>query len=323
VNKEELAKSIMATKTVEDLIPIIEENQGVFAELETTATEFEDVKSELIKFLGVELAPPAAPPTASGKLAALLAKKKAESTSTPAPTSDMVIAFDPKSFDPNAVYVEAEKLQIGQLRKFYKQIVELSPVDIPSTPGMKKDNMLESIATGLIAIQENGPKSAATESAPETSGECALEITADTVKAAIESADKPTLVAMCDASGIQLNALQKKSAAVMGKLLQDKFPPVKAEAAAPTSKLGKLKLGLKKTDEAPAPASKAEESYFSMAFNTIERMMLEGAEESAIVDAVVPIFTAAGKKPQKLILKTRVKQLMEIISVEHGLKAKK
>lgn len=323
IDKTELAKSIAACKSIDDVIAIVEGNQGPFEGLDITETELEPVKAALINHLGVDLTPPAP----ANKLQALLAKKStasaAPAAAAPAVVSlggDFVIPFDPTSFDPNAVYEAAGGLQIGQLRKFYKQVTEISPADSPAEPSMKKDAMLDAIATALIAIQENGPKVTAapvTNPAPaETKAECALEINSTTIKAAVDANDKDGLVAMCDAAGIKLNALQKRSIPQMEKMLNEKFPA----AAAPAAGKGKLKLG---TAKPTAPATPVlGKSYLTQAFEMIETMTLAKSDEAAIVEAVMPIY-ASGGKTNKLVIKTRVKQLMEIVAVEHGLKAKK
>lgn len=314
ISKEDLAKAIDACTSVDELIAIIESNQGPFEGLDINDTELVPVKAALIGHLGVDLTPP----KPSNKLADLLKKKTAANAAAApaAPVSDLVIPFDPTSFDPNPVYEEAGKLQIGQLRKFYKQVIELSPVEIASEPGMKKDIMLDAIATALVAISENGPKVAAAPAPAAPAAECKMEVNSALIKAAVEAEDKESLIAMCDALGIKLNALQKRSIPQMEKMLNEKAP---APATPAGGKLGKLKLAGKTTPPAAEPANA---SYLTTAFMTVESMVLAKAEESAIVDAVMPIYASAGKT-NKLVIKARVKQLMEIVAVEHGLKAKK
>jgi hypothetical protein len=310
IDKVALAKAIAGCSVVDELIAIIEANQTPFEGLEINDTELEPIKAALIKHLGVDLTPPAAAPAPTNKLADLLKKKTAAAPAAPAPTSDLVIPFDPNAFDPNVIYTQAEGLQIGQLRKFWKQVMELSPVAMDAAPGMKKDLMMDQIATGLIAISENGPKKVDATPPAAAPAECALEINPTSIKTATDANDKDSLIAMCDAAGIKLNALQKRSVPTMAKLLNEKFP---VTAAAPATGKGKLKL------TAAAPA----ESYLAKVFGLVESMTLAKADEAAICEAVIPVYAAGGKSPNKLIVKTRVKQLMEIVAVEHGLKEKK
>jgi len=313
INKEDLAKAIFGCTTVDDLIAIVEANQAPFEGLEINDTELEPIKATLIKHLGVDLTPKA--PPATNKLADLL-KKKQGATAAAAPASDLVIPFDPMKFDENDVYEKANGLQIGQLRKFYKQILEMSPVEMASEPGMKKDLMLDQIATGLIAIKENGPKKVEAAAPPVAPpAECAMEINSASIKAAVDANDKDTLIAMCDASGIKVNALQKRSVSAMAMLLNQKFP----ESATPAPAIGKGKL---KLASAAKPVETPPESYLTKAFAVIESMTVAKSTEEAIMEAVLPIF-AAGGKTNKLVVKNRIKQLMEIASVEHGLKDKK
>jgi len=313
INKEDLAKAIFGCTTVDDLIAIVEANQAPFEGLEINDTELEPIKATLIKHLGVDLTPKA--PPATNKLADLL-KKKQGATAAAAPASDLVIPFDPMKFDENDVYEKANGLQIGQLRKFYKQILEMSPVEMASEPGMKKDLMLDQIATGLIAIKENGPKKVEAAAPPVAPpAECAMEINSASIKAAVDANDKDTLIAMCDASGIKVNALQKRSVSAMAMLLNQKFP----ESATPAPAIGKGKL---KLVSAAKPVETPPESYLTKAFAVIESMTVAKSTEEAIMEAVLPIF-AAGGKTNKLVVKNRIKQLMEIASVEHGLKDKK
>lgn len=312
INKEELAKAISGCKTVDELIAIVEANQTPFEGLEINDTELEPIKATLIKHLGVDLTPKA--PPASNKLADLLKKKQGATAA--APTSDLVIPFDPMKFDENEVYEKANGLQIGLLRKFYKQILEMSPVEMASEPGMKKDLMLDQIATGLIAIKENGPKKVEAAAPPVAPpAECAMEINSASIKAAVDANDKDTLIAMCDASGIKINALQKRSVSAMQKMLDEKFPA--SATLAPAIGKGKLKL-----TSAAKPVETPPESYLTKAFGVIESMTVAKSTEEAIMEAVLPIF-AAGGKTNKLVVKNRIKQLMEIASVEHGLKDKK
>jgi hypothetical protein len=317
VDATAIAKSIQAAKSVEDVIKIVEINESLFEGCELASEELADVKAALIGHLGVDLTPPSKPTSA---LAALKnkAKGKAE-TPAAAPTVELAIPFDPTNFDPNEIYEAAGKLQIGVLRKFYRQVLDMAPIEVASEPGMKKDIMLDAIATALVAIQEQGPKVTAAptaEPAAEPAAqECEMQVNSDLIKKAVGANDKDALVAMCDAMGIKLNALQKRSIPQMEKLLNEKVP-----AAAPAAAAGKakLKLGAKKEEAAAEPVS---ESYLTKAFAVIEDMTVKKADEAAILEAVLPIYTAAGKG-NKLIIKSRVKQLMEIVAIEHGLKKK-
>jgi hypothetical protein len=323
ISNEDLAKAISKCETVDELIAIVEANQAPFEGLEITDTELEPIKATLVKHLGVDLTPKA--PPASNKLADLLKKKQGAAAAAPpaAPATDLVIPFDPAKFDPNVVFEAAGNLQIGQLRKFYKQVLELSPAEMASEPGMKKDLMLDQIATGLVAIAENGPKVTtppAPPAAETTKGaECTTEINSTLIKAAVDASDKDGLIAMCESAGIKLNALQKRSIPQMEKMLNEKFPASAAPPVAPPTKAtGKLKL-TSKPAETPVALG---QSYLAQAFGLIESMTLAKSDEAAIVEAVLPIYASAGKT-NKLIIKSRVKQLMEIVAVEHGLKAKK
>lgn len=217
VDNTALAQSVSDCKTVDELIAIIESNSTSFEGCDIDSDDLNIIKSGLIKHLGVELELPAQP---TSKLAALL-KKKTNATAS-IKSSDLMVPFDPKAFDPNVVFEAASNLQIGQLRKFYTQIVELSPTDMASKPGMKKDSMLDAIATGLVAIAEIGPKTVSTAApAAAPAAECKVAINAAAIKTAIDTSDKEALIAMCDGADIKLNALQKRSIAQMGKMLTE------------------------------------------------------------------------------------------------------
>jgi PBP1b-binding outer membrane lipoprotein LpoB len=111
--------------------------------------------------------------------------------------------------------------------------------------------------------------------------------------------------------------MKKLSILLLVALLAGVVAGCAAPPAAPATGKGKLKL-----TSAAKPVETPPESYLTKAFGLIESMTLAKADIAAIIEAVLPVF-AAGGKTNKLVVNSRVKQLMEIVAVEHGLKDKK
>jgi hypothetical protein len=310
-DKMEIAKAVMEAATDDDLVAVIEASNDYFTDFDPgEVTDLDAMKQAIIKHLGVELEAPKAE-----KKMSLKDKIKAKSKTEPATEAvTMVVDFDPTpgNFDPEVVYEGADKLKIGDLKKFYSQLSKITRIEMASNkPGITKDALMDNIGNALMDLSENGPKEVVCE-CPPAAEEGELEITRKVVEDAAKAEDKDTLAAMCEKMGISLNALEKRNVNRMKDKLLAKLP---AEEAPAKGKLGLLK---KKAEVKEEPATPPSESKLVEIFSVIEKMVLEETEEKAIVDAVTPLYKANGVSP--LLIKKRVKILIEVIQVEHGIK---
>lgn len=310
--KAELVEMINSIESEDELIEFVSDEtiESIFGDKLEIGDEIDldGLKGQMLSIIGVEAEEkPAKPMTLKEKMAAKKAQKaggKAKKTAPKKkaapkakPDDSLVIDFDPNDFDPEEVYAATEELGIPQLRKFAKQL------EVTAPPGSKKVDILGLVADKLQELAEGGGATS------ESTGDGEVTVNQSMVNDAIAADDRESLQAMCEEFGIKLNALQKKSTKLMGNKLLEVVPadePAKRDA--PKSKLASKLKGKDKS----APASETESIY-----QTIESMVLNGDDESAITAVVKPLYVAKGKT--LLFIKKRVKQMVEIVKGDNDL----
>lgn len=309
----ELVKAIQEAKTDDELIAVMESAGDTFAEFSPGDEEdLEKIKQLLFDFIGYkpeEEKKEAKPMSLKDKMAA---KKAAEKAEEKAPESEaMVIDFNPKEFDAEAVYEQADKLPIGQLKKFYSQIKTICKIEMESNkPGITKESLMDNLANALQDLAENGPKDVECVCPPAAEGEVA--ITREAIEDAAKAEDKATLVAMCEQLEIPLGALEKRNINRMKSKLFEKVP----------ESTGKPKRGrpAKAKEEATEAPPITKDSKLVEIFELVENGVLEGKAEKEILEEVSPLYKEMGRNA--LQIRSRVKTLIEVVQVEHDLKKK-
>lgn len=296
-----LIETIQTIETEDELIEFIsdEDVEAIFADALNIEDEIEvnDIKEQMLTLLGFEAEKKDKPMTLKEKLAAKAAKTSSKTTTSNA--DEMVIDFDTESFDLNEVYAETEQLGIPQLRKFAKQL----EITVPA--GSKKVDILEMVADRLTEMAEGG--AGATESTSEEE----VEITQSIINDAIEADDKEALIEMCNAMGIKISALQKRSTKIMGDKLLEVAPEDEPEKRDKPTKRQSLSSKLKSKSKS-APTSETRSIY-----QQIEEMVLAGEEESTIVNTVKPLYKALGKT--LIHCRKSVKQMVEVVKADNDI----
>lgn len=311
--KEMLVEAINEIEDEDGLIALIgdEDIEALFAEHLEIGDEIdvENIKAQMLTALGVveeEEVVEEKPMSIKERLAAAKAGKTEAATTSAAsaaPSGDdwVIEGFDPNAFDLEAVYELTEALPIPKLRKWAKQL----EITVPA--GSKKDTILEMVGEQLTAMAEGGA------GAVDSTEESETEVNQSMVNDAIAAGDKDALLEMCDAFGIKLSILQKKSIKIMGEKLLEVVPE-DAPANRDAGKGGKKGLlsKLKAKDTSSAPTAETQSIYQS-----IEQMVLNGDAEAAIVKAVTPAYKEKGKT--LLYIKKVVKQMVEIVKGDNDL----
>lgn len=193
--------------------------------------------------------------------------------------------------------IDFSKMTIIKLRQYAKDL----EIQIPA--GSNKAAIIELL---MNAINEDSVK--------ESTEEEEMKITTSTVNEMIETNDRESLISLCEQLEIKLNAIQKKSAKIMGQKLlavvpSDDYKDGKAES----KKRRTLKATPKKTNSTPVNEKDEARSIYQL----IEEMVLNGNSEDTIIKEVTPLYKTKGKS--KLHVKMRVKQLVEIIKGDNDL----
>lgn len=304
--RKELIDVVNAIEDEDALITLLSDDDlGKMFESVITIDEnidVESVKTQLLAALNPEVAeePKAEekPMTLKERLAA---KKAAESGNGNKTAESNGIVFDPKDFNPEEVYEKAVAASMPLVRKFAKEIGIVAP------PGSKKDDILSLIAEKLDEIASG---TTASEDVSESNETDDVEINTELVQAAIDANDIESLTAIADALGVTLNAIQKRSVKLAGPILLNAAKG--AEKPKEEPKTGKKGLTQKTTSE---PAKSNDES--KSLYQTMQEMVIGGANEKTIIDAVTPAYKERGKN--LMFIRKRVKQMIEIIKQDFDL----
>jgi hypothetical protein len=262
------------------------------------------LKAQMLEILGAnveeEEQEEQKPMTLKERMAAKKAEKEGKAKPAAKATGKKLTAddieFDPEDFDSNEVYALVEELGLPQLRKFAKGIGVAAPAKT------SKDELLELVANALVELSEG-----------ETNGEeeeMEVSINKALVEDTIAADDKETLIAMCEAMGIKLNAIQKKSSKVMGNKLMEVVPDAPQDDDSGKKTVGKRTL---KSAAKDAPAAESQSIYQS-----IEQMVLDGVAENEIIKSVKHWYVEKGHPLVRV--KQRVKAMIAIVEGDYGIK---
>ena len=279
-----------------DLVAAFEELQeSHFSEVDVESIEDTDqLKAAMLEALGYEAEPEPEPQKKS--LLGLMKKKKETAITGKAKLTvkaeeDEFDWFDPEG-DIEEMYAQIEQLPMAKAKKFAKAKLQVS-----CKIGMKKEEVLDAIATKLQEMAEGGVTTS-TES-EET------ELTPELVDAAVKAKDKDALASICEQLGIKLNALQKKSIGGMEKKIKDQMGETKPKETKPVQT--KLTLGKKKE------AVSEEKSVYQVR----EDLVIEGTAEDAVTNAGSRDYKEKGKSI--LFIKKRVKTMISIIKIDNDM----
>jgi len=264
------------------------------------------LKAQMLEILGAnveeEEQEEQKPMTLKERMAAKKAEKEGKAKPAAKATGKKLTAddidFDPEDFDSNEVYALAEQLGLAQLRKFAKNIGISAPAKT------SKDELLELVANALVELSEG-----------ETNGEeeeVEVSINKALVEDTIAADDKETLIAMCEAMGIKLNAIQKKSSKVMGNKLMEVVPDAPQDDDSGKKTVGKRTL---KSTPKDAPAAESQSIY-----QAIEQMVLDGVAENEIIKSVKHWYVEKGHPLVRV--KQRVKAMIAIVEGDYDIKKK-
>ena len=279
-----------------DLVAAFEELQeSHFSEVDVESIEDTDqLKAAMLEALGYEAEPEPEPQKKS--LLGLMKKKKetvitGKAKLTVKAEEDEFDWFDPEG-DIEEMYAQIEQLPMAKAKKFAKAKLQVS-----CKIGMKKEEVLDAIATKLQEMAEGGVTTS-TESED-------TELTPELVAAAVKAKDKEALASICEQLGIKLNALQKKSIGGMEKKIKDQMGETKPKETKPVQT--KLTLGKKKE------AVSEEKSVYQL----MEELVIAGKAEDAVTKAVSPYYKDKGKSI--LFIKKRVKTMISIIKIDNDM----